>query len=148
MQQLFEAFGINAKLIIAQAINFGLLLIALKYFLYTPILKTLDARRQKIAQGVQDADTATQALSGAKEEAKELVALSHTHAEEIVSGARTEAIKEKARIAKEAEAHAQVIEKDAQSRAEELMHTVKRESEKEIARLAILAAEKVLRTAA
>lgn len=40
MDQLIQAFGIDAKLITVQIINFGILLAALTYFLYKPVLKT------------------------------------------------------------------------------------------------------------
>ena len=46
MQELFSAFGVNWKLLIAQAVNFGIVLVALRYFLYTPVLEMLEKRRQ------------------------------------------------------------------------------------------------------
>ena len=52
---------------------------------------------------------------------------------------------EKARIVKEAETRAAAIDADAEARAKETAAKTIRESEKEIARLAILAAEKAMR---
>lgn len=147
MEQLFEAFGINGKLILAQAINFAVLLVALRYFLYSPVMKTLDERKEKIAKGVEDADKATEMLSTADATVAKLVSTAETDAEEIVSGARHEATLEKARIAKDAEELAARIGADAHARAEEDAAKILRDSEKEIARLAILAAEKAMRSA-
>ena len=42
MEQLFEAFGIDWKLLLAQAINFGVLFLVLSYLLYKPVLSTLE----------------------------------------------------------------------------------------------------------
>jgi len=47
---------------------------------------------------------------------------------------------------KEAEARAAAVTKDAEVRASEIAARTRRESEQEVARLAILAAEKIIRT--
>ena len=144
MQQLFSAFGIDWRLLIAQAVNFGVVLIALWYFLYRPVLRTLEKRRQVIAQGVADAAQAGKVLAGIDHEAATRVKNADIQAESIVSAARAAAGIEKARLLKEAEDRAAAIGKDAEMRAEEAAASARRKSEQEIARLAILAAGKVM----
>ncbi|MBU0750202.1 F0F1 ATP synthase subunit B [Patescibacteria group bacterium] len=144
MEQLFSTFGIDVKLILAQAVNFAVLFAVLTYFLYKPVLKTLDERRAKVAKGVEDADKAAEALAHADEEAKSRIGTAETEAEGIVSQARETAGTEKTRIVKEAEARAEALQKDAEARAQEAADKALRDSEKEIARLAILAAEKAM----
>lgn len=146
MEQLLSAFGINGKLLLAQLINFGVLFVGLSYLLYKPVMKVLDERTKKIELGVHAAEEAMQKASRADEEASTVVKGAETEAEEIVSGARETALAERTRIIKEAEARASSVEKDAEARAAEDSARMLRESEKEIARLSILAAEKVLRT--
>ena len=146
MEQLFTAFGIDGKLLLAQLINFGVLFIALTWLLYKPVMKTLDERRAKIAQGVEDAERASEKAAIADEEAAKVVKGAEVEAESIVSSARDLAGSEKARITKEAEARAEQIAKDAEARARETADKALRDSEKEVARLAVLAAEKVLRS--
>jgi F-type H+-transporting ATPase subunit b len=148
MEQLFGAFGIDGKLLVAQLINFGVLFVGLTYLLYKPVMKTLDTRREKVAQGVIDADQAALKLATAGTEASTIVKGAETDAEGIVTNARDLAGTEKARILKEAEARASTLEADADARAKETASRVLRESEKEIARLSVLAAEKVLRETA
>lgn len=145
MGQLFEAFGIDLSLLIAQAINFGVLLVVLTYFLYRPVLRTLEERREKVAKGVMDAQKAEAMLASADGEAAKRVQGAEVEADTIVMSARDAATSEKARILKEAENRAAAIESDAQDRAREEAARLIRESEKEIARLAILAAEKAMR---
>jgi F-type H+-transporting ATPase subunit b len=145
MEQLFETFGIDLSLLIAQAVNFGVLFVVLMYLLYKPVMKTLDERRAKVAQGVEDAEKAGLALASADEEAGKRIHGAETEAESIVSAARDTAGTEKARIVREAEERAAALEADAAARAKEDAARVLRDSEKEIARLAILAAEKALR---
>lgn len=145
MEQLFEAFGIDGKLLLAQLINFGVLFVALTWLLYKPVMKTLDERRAKIAQGVEDAESASQKLAAADEDASKVLHGAETEAEGIIAGARELAGTEKSRIVKEAEARAAQVAADADARAAETAAKALRDSEKEVARLAILAAEKVLR---
>jgi len=144
MDQLLDAFGIDWKLLVAQLINFGVLLVALWYFLYKPVMKTLDDRAKKIAQGVEDAERATEKLAGADSEASKVVALADEKASGIVQNARTAAKEEASGIVKSAEERAAKIAADADARAKEAAAQALRESEKEIARLAILAAAKAV----
>ena len=60
MEQLFETFGVNWKLLYIQGINFALLLTGLTYLLYRPLMRIIDERRDKIAEGVRTADAAAQ----------------------------------------------------------------------------------------
>jgi F-type H+-transporting ATPase subunit b len=147
MQQLLSAFGINGSLLIAQAVNFAVLMVALWYFLYRPVMKVIETRREKIAQGVADAEAAAVKLSHADAEASSRVHGAETEAEAIVASAREEAGSEKNRIMRDAEARAQDVAADADARAKETAAKSLRESEKEIARLAILAAKKAMQEA-
>lgn len=147
MESLLDAFGIDWKLLIAQLVNFGVLFVALTYLLYKPVIKTLDERREKIAQGVRDAELAAEKAATADADAATVVKGAESEAEGIVSNARDLAGAEKTRIMKEAEARAAQVAADADARATETAAKALRESEREIARLAVLAAEKVLRDA-
>ncbi len=146
MESLLDAFGIDWKLLLAQAVNFGILFVALTWLLYKPVMKTLDERRAKIAQGVLDAEAASEKLSSAGTEAAAVVKSASTEAEGIVASAREAATSEKARIMKDAEARSAQVAEDAEARAREVSAKALRDSEKEIARLAVLAAEKTMRS--
>lgn len=59
MAELIGNFGIDAKLLAAQAVNFGVLLFILWKFAYRPILNMLRERREGIERGLamtQDAE--------------------------------------------------------------------------------------------
>jgi F-type H+-transporting ATPase subunit b len=144
MQQLFDAFGIKGSLLLAQAVNFGFLMVVLSYFLYKPVMKVLDERRAKVAQGVLDAERAAEKLASADSEAATMVKSAETEAAGIVETARTAGTDQRAKIVKEAEERAAQIGRDAEARSKEASAKMLRESETEIARLAVLAAAKVL----
>src|SRR3989338_6136299 len=145
MSELFAAFGINWKLLIIQGLNFGLLLTELTYLLYKPVLKLIDDRREKIAEGVRTAEAAERRLAEAKEEGDQMVGTAACEAEQLVASAHSRADEKGSEIVKTAEAKASNLLKEAEVRAEEAKRLALQESNKEIAKAAMLAAEKILR---
>lgn len=145
MDQLLGAFGIDWKLLIAQAVNFGIVLVALWYFLYTPVLKVLEDRRKVVAKGVADAQEAAATLAEADSEVTKRLTSADMEAQEITQRAKAAAAQTKANLLKEAEERAAQIALNAKKRAEEDAKRVRAESERDIARLAILASEKLMK---
>lgn len=145
MSELFAAFGINWKLLLVQALNFGVLLLVLWYFLYRPVLKLIDDRREKIAEGVRTAEAASRRLDEARQEGDQLIGSASREAEGIVAEARNRAEVKASEIVHGAETQAQAALADGVARADEARRQALKESEKEIARVAMLAAEKILK---
>jgi len=145
MEQLIHAFGIDIKLIVIQIINFVILVGALSYFLYKPVLKILAEREEKINQGIKDAEHAAVAKASADTEKQTILSAAHKDAEVVGANAKTYAEEKADSIVAEAKTKAEHVLKDAQSKGEEMKARAKKESEAEIAKLAVLAAEKVLR---
>ncbi|MBM3261043.1 ATP synthase F0 subunit B [Candidatus Kaiserbacteria bacterium] len=145
MHQLFSAFGIDWRLLIIQGINFGILVGALTYFLYQPMMKLIDERRAKIAEGVRKAEEADRNLLAAQEEGEQIIGAAARDAEALAAAARARADEKGNEIMKAAEARAEATMREAQARAEEAQRLALQESERQIARTAMLAAEKILR---
>ncbi len=145
MADLLQSFGVDWRLLIIQAVNFGVLLVALTYFLYKPILNILDQRRKKIEQGVIDASKAKEKLSKADITAQEIVGKATGKAEEIVLNAKIVAEEKGQEIVETAQERSERILSDAQARAQEAAKRALDGSNKEIARTAILAAERLLK---
>lgn len=106
MGQAIEALGINLPQLIAQVVNFFLLLVLLRLTLYKPILGMLDQRKQKIAEGLNAADIAraeaaqAQAniqaqLDAARKEGQDLVASAQAIGVRIQAEAREQATKDR-----------------------------------------------------
>jgi F-type H+-transporting ATPase subunit b len=55
MQELFTKLGIDWRLLIAQIINFTVLLFILYRFLYRPVLSVLEKRRERIEKSLEEA---------------------------------------------------------------------------------------------
>lgn len=145
MSELFAAFGLDLRLLLIQALNFAILLLVLWRFLYRPVLKMIDERREKVAEGVKKAEAADRRLAEADEEGKTLVATAGKEAEGLVAAGRARASQEGADILKKSQEKADQLLADATARADEAKRQAMIAGEKEIARAAMLAAEKILR---
>jgi F-type H+-transporting ATPase subunit b len=145
MSALFSAFGVDWHLLLIQAVNFALLLVALTYFLYKPILRIIDERRETVAEGVRVAQQAEAKLEDAKSQGERMVTEAAHEAEGLVAAARSRASETTAEATRAADAKGAAILKEAQARAEEEKRLAMQESAKEIARAAMLAAEKILK---
>lgn len=145
MSELFAAFGLDIKLLLIQALNFAILLLVLWKFLYTPVLKMIDERREKVAEGVKKAEAADRKLADADTEGKSIVAGAGKEAESLVASGRSKAAQEGAEILKRSQEKADELLADANARAEEAKRLALTAGQKEIARAAMLAAEKILK---
>ena len=145
MENIINAFGIDVHLIIVQIINFVILMAALGYFLYTPILNLLREREGKIAAGIKDAEAAAVAKASAEAEKKVVLSEAHLAASEVNSRAKASAEATAAEIVTAAEAAAEAVKAKGVAEANQLKAAALKASEGEIAKTAILAAEKILR---
>lgn len=53
--ELLDKLGVDSNLLIAQVVNFTILLSVLTYFIYRPLLNLLDARRERIQKAMDEA---------------------------------------------------------------------------------------------
>lgn len=145
MGEILHAFGIDWRLIIIQIFNFTLLAGLLWYFLYTPILNMLSLRQEKIAKGIQDAENAEKSLSQADSEKKEILSQAQHEAENISVRAKEHADHKTSELLLAADSKALKILEDAKRKGEEIQSEARKASEAEVAKTAILAAERILR---
>ena len=145
MSELFAVFGVNWKLLAIQALNFGVLLFLLWHFLYKPVLRMIDLRRAKIEEGVRSAETAEKKLASSEKDAENMRIKAMREAEDMMAKGRAAAEEKKSVLMKEAEEKANALMAEGAARAEEAKRQALKESEREIARAAMMAAEKVLR---
>ena len=145
MEEILKAFGVDWRLIVIQVFNFALLAALLWYFLYTPVLKILNERQEKIKKGVEDAESAENALPEVEGKRQTIISDANKQADEINMRAKAQADERKSELLKDAEARAESIVHDAEGRSKALEEGAVRKSEAEIAKLAVLAAEKILR---
>jgi F-type H+-transporting ATPase subunit b len=85
------ALGFNVPGLIAQLVNFLILLILLRLFLYRPFMRILDERKQRIAEGLEKAEEAASAASASESESARLVEEARGEGRELVARAQESA---------------------------------------------------------
>lgn len=145
MSEILSTFGVDWRLIFIQAVNFGLLLLILWYFLYHPVLRMIEKRQGKIEQGVKDAEEAEVRLSKVDEQKEEIIKDATVRAGILVEEAKHHGDEKGEEILRDAAGKSERIVDDARKRAQEIKKQAFEESKEEIARLAVLGAERILR---
>jgi F-type H+-transporting ATPase subunit b len=88
MSEAFDALGINLPQLIAQIVNFTVLLVILRLTLYKPILKMLDDRKQKISEGLNAAEIARAEAAAAQTNIQAQLDVARREGQEIVGNAQ------------------------------------------------------------
>ncbi len=145
MEEIAKVFGIHWKLLAAQMVNFSIALFVLHRYVYKPIFAILAERQEKIAKGLQDAAHVATERMRLDEEGVLLLRTAREEGGKIVETLRKEGIIEEGKIVREAQEKSAALISEAQARAREEHAHMLRESEKDIAKMAILGAEKILR---
>ena len=98
-----EALGLNLGYLLVQILNFALVFIVLRAFVFKPIMDLLDKRRKSIAQGLQDAQVAAEARANAEKDAQEILTKAQAEANQNI---------------REATERAEVVSKEIMAQAE------------------------------
>ncbi|HEX7618366.1 MAG TPA: F0F1 ATP synthase subunit B [Verrucomicrobiae bacterium] len=80
--------GIHWKILAAQTINFSIVLFVLWRFAYRPVFAMLEARRQKIADAMADADKIKVELAKTQADRRAVLAQAGDQANKLIEGAR------------------------------------------------------------
>jgi F-type H+-transporting ATPase subunit b len=89
--EIFNQFGIQPVLLLAQVVNFLILLFILKKFLYSPVLKMLEERKAKIAQSLKDAEEIEKKLAKTEEDRQKELSKALEEAKQIINEAKESA---------------------------------------------------------
>jgi F-type H+-transporting ATPase subunit b len=144
--EIFHAFGIEWKLLVIQMINFAIVLFVLHRYAYKPIMAILMKREKEITEGVKAAASAKATEQAIKGEKEGILRSAREDGGKIIENLRKQGIEEERRLLREAQEKSGVLLEDSRKKAEEERAYILRESEKEVAKMAVLAAEKILRT--
>lgn len=90
--EFLNSFGFDPILLLAQIVNFLILLWVLKRFLYKPILSMLAHRKQAIEEGLKNAEEAQKRLDNAINEQKRILRQAQMEAKKMIEDAKNHAI--------------------------------------------------------
>jgi len=144
MDELIKTFHIETSLLLAQFVNFAIVLFVLYKFAYGPILKTLNARTKKIEKGLKDSEKASKKLGEVMEKEKIVLHEARKDAQEIIKKSEDEAKKNAEIIAAEARLQTEKMTADAKKQIEQEKERVMTDVKSEIAGLVVAATEKVI----
>jgi len=139
-----EGLGLNLGYLIVQIINFVILLIILRAWVYKPVVNMLKKRQASIAQGLEDARVAAEARAHAEEEARQILAKAQVEAAEKVREATMRAETASQQVKVEAEADVVKIRESAISDAAMERDRIFADMRGQVAALAISAAQKLI----
>lgn len=141
---LLEALGINYTILIAQLINFAVLVFVLWRYAYKPVLKILEERRLKIEKGVVTAQEAEVKLHEAKSKEDEIVAEAKKEALKIIEEAKERAELKYDEIIKKSKEDIGVIINEEREKIRQEKSEVLKEIREEIGDLITLGISKFL----
>lgn len=139
-----EKLGINLGFFLFQVFNFTILALLMYALAYKPIVRMLENRKNKIAQGLEDARIAAEARANAEKEAKAILAEAQNNAAQKVREATERAEVAAKEIIAQAEAQASKIREEAKMEAAQERDRILLELRSQIASLAIAAAQKLI----
>lgn len=139
-----DALGINVNGLLAQIINFVLLLLILRAVAYKPLMNMLDQRAARIKESMENAERIKQQLASAQQDYAAQIEQARRESQGIIAQANQIA----ERIRQEAQAEARKEAEDFLAKAQAEIERDKRQAvaelRKEVADLAILAASKIV----
>ena len=89
--EIAKQFGIEPILLLAQIVNFLIILFVLKKFFYKPIVKMLEDRRKRIEESLKNADAIEEKLKATEEKSALILDTTRKNAEDILAEAKAEA---------------------------------------------------------
>lgn len=140
-----DALGFNLPALVAQIINFALLLIIFRLLLYKPLLRVLDERKQRIQEGLEASDEAKRRLAETEQEVAKEMDRARQEGQGLITQAQqiSARIQEEARVAARSEAE-QLLER-ARGEIQLERDSAIAELRREFADLTITAAERVIK---
>jgi F-type H+-transporting ATPase subunit b len=135
---------IHPSTIIFAIINFAILVVGLKVFLYKPVCNMLDSRREEVINNLNSAEEAKLEAQKLKDEYAAQIQNARAEAQDIINQAAKIGEQTKADIVTEAREEASRLTAKAQAEIAREKTEALNEIRNEIADLAVLAASKVV----
>lgn len=143
---ILTKIGFDLEVALANFVNFLIIFLLFKIFLFKPIQNLIDTRRDEINKGLAHAAEAQIALNLAEEESEKLIKEARTKANTILVDARTHADEITEKSITEGKQTAAKIKERAEQDVVLERETMRQEVEKEMTKLVSSLAEKVVRT--
>ena len=136
-------FGVNWPMFISQCISFAIVAFLLHRFAYKPVLKVLEERREKIAEGLANAEQIKKELANVQGKSQEILNQANVQGNKLIEEARLSAAKILEQESQKAIATANEIITKARQANEAELARMKAELRREVGRLVVVTTAKV-----
>ena len=141
---ILGSLGIDFKALLAQIINFLLLLFILKKFLYGPVVQMLDKRKKTIAEGLENAEKAKAMIEKTEQETQEKINLAVQEADKVINEAKAQAKKEAEKIILSANETSTIMLEKTKKQIELEKEKIIADAKKDLSGLVMSAVEKIV----
>jgi len=145
MESLVSTFHLDIKLLLAQMVNFAIVVGVLYWFAFKPLLKTMGERSSKIEQGLKEAEEIGSRLNETKAEQAEILKQAKIDASALLEDARTLAEDKKNQMVGKAKEEIGKLIMEEKAKIQEAKDKTLAEIKSEVTDLVIMVAEKVLK---
>lgn len=146
MEPLIATFHIDWKIIIAQAINFGVVFLVLYVYALKPLSKLMEERADKIAKGITDAKENAATLEKSVKEYENTLLKARKEAQVLFEAGKKEAETKKEKMLAEAKTEVDNLIANGKKTLEAEKVKMVSEARAEIVSLVVLATEKLTGT--
>jgi F-type H+-transporting ATPase subunit b len=143
--ELIEKLGIDFQLLIAQGINFFILLFILSALVYKPILKLLDKRKKMIEKTVEDSQKLEERMEKLEVDRDKVLSEASEKAMAVIEKAKEEAEAEKQKIIDDAKKEVSALAERYRAQLQEEKGKMIEEVKAEVATLMVRGCEKIVR---
>lgn len=144
MQAIIELLGLNLTDFLWHLANFSLLIVLIGYFFYRPMVNMLDARTETIRSSLEQAERVREEAARSEQERDRLLADTRREVQEMLAQATQLAERIQSDARHDAQQQAQRIIERARDEAEAERAQTMAELRREVAGLAVMAAERVI----
>ena len=141
---MFDALGIILGNLLWQCAAFGILMFLLSRFLFKPAVKMLDERRNRISEAMDQAEQIKADNAAAAQRAQQVIAEAQAQTRDMLAQAQQMSQRTISAAQEEARIQRERMLQDAREQIEAETRRAKDELQREVARLALLAAGRVI----
>lgn len=145
MESLVSTFHLDIKLLLAQMVNFAIVVGVLYWFAFKPLLKTMGERSSKIEQGLKEAEEISNRLNETKAEQAAILKQAKIEASALLEDARTLAEDKKSQMVGKAKEEIGKLIMEEKAKIQEAKDKTLAQIKSEVTDLVIMVAEKVLK---
>jgi F-type H+-transporting ATPase subunit b len=137
VKQIADTFGVDWSHLVSQIISFGIVCVLLYFFAYKRVLNMLEERRERIAEGLANAEKIKQELAQTEQQRQEVMVQANVQATKLIEEARAAAARvQEAETQKAIAAAEQIIAKAREAAAQDHARMLA-ELKREVGRLVV-----------